>query len=72
MSPEVIISKPRKILNHTVGVAACIVLLPGIFAGLQGVFLPIPWIVGVALAFMADRIKYKYVKRVEAAGYELV
>ncbi|WP_072377317.1 hypothetical protein [Hyphomicrobium sp. NDB2Meth4] len=71
-TPEVIISKPRKLLNRLVGCASAGCALLSVASFLQGGPYLLLLIAGLVLAFIADSIKFKYVKTYEEGGYKLV
>ena len=69
-TPEVIISTPRKLLRNALGVSALLFIAVSTISLMAGAGGLLTLLIGFALAFAADRTKYKMVKKFEVGGFE--
>lgn len=68
--PDAITSKPRKFLNHAFGYASVFVIIVGILNSLSGKPFVAHLVLGFVLAYIADRIKYRWTLRRGGGVYE--
>lgn len=69
--PDVIISKPRKLLRNVIGITGALSCGFSALCFLAGVGGVLYLILGIALAITAERIKYRYVRRATGSVFEL-
>lgn len=61
--PDTIISTPRKVLNYAFGLASVFFFLVGTLNSFSGKPFILQFVIGLVLAYIADRIKYLWTLR---------
>jgi len=69
-TPEVIISKPWKLLRDAIGITGVVLCGFSALCFLAGAPGLLYLILGIALLITAERIKYKLVKKIEVGGFK--